>query len=85
MTWRINDQCSTPGTLVTVGNFRSNQPSSAGNCREAVEGSGVLWPFAESQALRHRQGTSKGNSRIELHAKGRNAFSSAREEHHYGH
>ncbi|CAN5520620.1 hypothetical protein BH23ACI1_BH23ACI1_32710 [soil metagenome] len=85
MTWRIDDQCRTKGTLVTVGNFRRiNGPSSARHCREAVEGSNVFWPFAEPQAvLRLRQGTSQGNSRIELHAKGRIDFASAREEYDY--
>ena len=83
MTWKIDDQCSTKGTLVTVGNFRMNPPSSASDCIQAVEGSDVFWPFAQPQALSHRQGTSKGNSGIQLVAKGRNDFSSARVEYSY--
>lgn len=65
LTWRIQ-QCKGKNELVTVGNFRLGEISTAGNCLQPTQGEDVYWPFKEDKDdLKKRQGTSK----IELHIK----------------
>ncbi len=47
LSWIIDNQCRNKNELVTVGNFRMAKASSATDCLQPTEGSGVTWPFQE--------------------------------------
>ena len=47
LSWVIDNRCTNNDELVTVGNFRMAQGSTATNCLQPTEGSGVQWPFQE--------------------------------------
>ena len=66
LSWKIRNDCQNSNELVTVGNIRTTQASGVAHCREALEGSGVTWPFKEDVAdLSERQSRTK----IDLHIK----------------
>ena len=45
--WEIDNRCTNKNELVTVGNFRNPSSSTATNCLQPTEGTGVFWPFQE--------------------------------------
>ena len=45
--WKIDNQCDNQNELVTVGNFRNPSPSTATDCLQPTQGTGVAWPFQE--------------------------------------
>ena len=47
LSWVIDNRCSNKDELVTVGNFRMSQESSATDCLQPTEGTNVVWPFQE--------------------------------------
>lgn len=60
LSWIIDNQCRNKNELVTVGNFRMAKASSATDCLQPTEGSGVTWPFQEDIDDRSkRQGTDR--------------------------
>ena len=59
LTWKIDDGSCSRREAVMVGNFRTVPSSSAANCDNPTEGSGVEWPFQEDvndPDARRRQG-----------------------------
>jgi hypothetical protein len=60
VTWRIDNQCSGTGELVTIGNLRRVETTTADHCREATDGGPPMWPFREPfNDLQRRQGTAE--------------------------
>ncbi len=45
--WTIDNRCADKNELVTVGNFRNPSASTATDCLQPTQGSGVVWPFQE--------------------------------------
>jgi hypothetical protein len=69
MIWDINhDDCEDKQELVTVGNFRRSEASTADNCQPATHGADGIWIFAQPEALQQRQ----SHAQIPLTTKGRN-------------
>jgi hypothetical protein len=65
ISWKIRNRCGA-GTrvMVTVGNFRTREASTAADCTSATA-TGVTWPFENSEALAERQ----SETRISLELK----------------
>ncbi len=71
VTWVIDNRCTNKDGLVTVGNFRMGEMSTATDCLQPTYGEGVVWPFKEDIEDRSkRQSTRK----IELHIKKNSAL-----------
>lgn len=68
--WTINhDACKDKQALVTLGNFRRSETTSARDCREAkAPGADGIWLFAQPEGRQHRQ----SHSVIPLTTKGQN-------------
>jgi hypothetical protein len=68
VTWSIQNNCTNENEIVTVGNFRSTQNSSATDCLTATEGS-AIWPFQEDPSdISKRQSRNQIKLKIKTHS-----------------